>query len=232
LTSLLFKIHKKVMGIIAERVRSLLAAIPEGVTVVAAAKARSAPEIEEAIDAGIRDIGENYLQESRPVIGAVGPKARWHFIGHVQKNKVRHVVGLFDMIQTVDSLELASLIDRQAGMQGRVMPVLVEINSGREANKHGVMPEEAAQLVKRISGFPNVRVKGLMTMGPFLEDLKGLRPYFRETKTLFDEIARLKTANVDMEVLSMGMSDSFDIALEEGATMVRIGTLIFGGRPS
>jgi len=222
--------HNKVMGVISDNVRSLLAGIPAGVTVVAAAKSRTVAEIEEAIDAGITDIGENYLQEAVPVIGALGDRARWHFIGHVQKNKAKHVVRLFDTIQTVDSVELATLLDAHASKNGRTVPVLVEVNSGREENKHGVMPEDAVALVRRISTLDNIRVKGLMTMGPFMEDFSGLRPYFRETRMLFEEIASLGIANVAMEVLSMGMSDSYDIAIEEGATMVRIGTRIFGPR--
>ncbi len=219
------------MGRISYNVMKLLAEIPEGVTVVAAAKARTSCEIEEAIDAGIRVFGENYLQESKAVIEAIGRRASWHFIGHVQKNKVKHVVPLFDMIQTVDSMELAALIDQHSSKHGRIMPVLVEVNSGREENKHGAMPEAVPALIRQISLLPNIRVKGLMTMGPFLDDFEGLRPCFRQTKALFEDISRLDIPNVSMETLSMGMSDSFRIAVEEGATMVRIGTMIFGERP-
>ena len=220
------------MGRIRDNAAAILAAIPPTVTVLAAAKARDASEIAEAIDAGIVDIGENYFQESRAVIEAIGNKATWHFIGHIQKNKVKHIVPLFDMIQTVDTLELAAVIDQHAARHGKVMPVLVEINSGREENKHGAMPETAADLVRQISVLQNLRVKGLMTMGPFMDDFEGLRPYFRETRALFDEIRAMKIADIDMEILSMGMSDSFEIAIEEGATMVRVGTRIFGERHS
>jgi pyridoxal phosphate enzyme (YggS family) len=219
------------MGGIRDHILELLSEIPEGVRVLAAAKARNAVEIEEAIDAGITDIGENYFQESRAMIEAIGKRATWHFIGHIQKNKVKHIVPLFDMIQTVDSLELAAMIDQHAAKHGKVMPVLVEVNSGREENKHGAMPEAVSGLIREISALPNIRVQGLMTMGPFLEDFEGLRPYFRETKRLFEEIRTMEIPNVSMEILSMGMSDSYRIAIEEGATMVRIGTMIFGGRP-
>jgi hypothetical protein len=219
------------MGQIRDNAARLLAGIPGGITVLAAAKARYASEILEVIDAGITDIGENYFQESRAVIEAIGDKATWHFIGHIQKNKVKHIVPLFDMIQTVDSLELAAMIDQHAAKHGKVMPVLVEVNSGREENKHGAMPGAVAELIMQMAVLPNLRVKGLMTMGPFLDDFDGLRPFFRQTRALFEEIGSQDIPNVRMEILSMGMSDSFPIAIEEGATMVRIGTMIFGQRP-
>ncbi|MCU0575208.1 MAG: YggS family pyridoxal phosphate-dependent enzyme [Desulfobacterota bacterium] len=219
------------MGQIRDNAARLLAGIPRGITVLAAAKARYASEILEVIDAGITDIGENYFQESRAMIEAIGDKATWHFIGHIQKNKVKHIVPLFDMIQTVDSLELAAMIDQHAAKHGKVMPVLVEVNSGREENKHGAMPGAVAELIMQMAVLPNLRVKGLMTMGPFLDDFEGLRPFFRQTRALFEEIGSQDIPNVRMEILSMGMSDSFPIAIEEGATMVRIGTMIFGQRP-
>jgi len=220
------------MATIRENVLQILSEMPPGVIVVAAAKSKSAQEIKEALDAGITAVGENYLQESREVIGAIGNRATWHFIGHVQKNKVKHVVPLFDMVETMDSVELATLIDQQAQKHGKIMPVLIEVNIAHEEQKHGAMPEDVAALIREISNLPNIRVKGLMTMGPFLEDPEGLRPYFRQTKALFDEIKALALPNVQMEYLSMGMSDSYRIAIEEGATMVRIGTRIFGPRPN
>jgi PLP dependent protein len=220
------------MGEIRGNVLKLLSEIPQGIYIVAAAKSRNAQEILEAIDAGITTVGENYLQESKEMIEAIGKKAAWHFIGHIQKNKVKHIVPLFDMIETVDSLELSDLIDQHSFKHGKIMPVLIEVNIAREAQKHGAMPDAVPGLIRQISGLPNIRVKGLMTMGPFVEDPEELRPYFRQAKTLFDEIKALNILNVSMENLSMGMSDSFRIAIEEGATMVRIGTRIFGERPS
>jgi hypothetical protein len=220
------------MGEIRDNVLKLRSEIPQGINIVAAAKSRNAQEILEAIDAGITIVGENYLQESKEMIEAVGRKAQWHFIGHIQKNKVKHIVPLFDMIETVDSLELSALIDQHSSRHGKIMPVLIEVNIGREAQKHGAMPEAVPELILKIGGLPNISVKGLMTMGPFVEDPEGLRPYFRQARTLFDEIKALNIPNVSMEDLSMGMSDSFRIAIEEGATMVRIGTRIFGERPS
>jgi len=219
------------MGLIRDNVLRLLSEIPQGITVVAAAKSRDAVEILEAVEAGITAVGENYMQESRTMIEAIGPKASWHFIGHIQKNKVKYIVPLFDMIETVDSMELASMIDQHAARYGKVMPVLVEVNIGHEAQKHGAMPEDVPGLIRQLSSLKNIHVSGLMTMGPFVEDPEELRPYFRQAKVLFEEIKSLDIANVTMDYLSMGMSDSFQIAIQEGATMVRIGTSIFGERP-
>jgi PLP dependent protein len=218
------------MGDVRENILKILSEIPKDIIVVAAAKSKTVQDVEDAIAAGIHVVGENYLQESRTVIEAIGNRVTWHFIGHVQKNKVKNIVPLFDMIETVDSLELAALIDQQARKLEKVMPVLIEVNSAHEEQKHGAMPEDVPGLIREIGKLPNIRVKGLMTMGPFLDDPAGLRPYFRQTKQLFDEIKSLHLTNVEMENLSMGMSDSYLIAIEEGATMVRIGTKIFGPR--
>jgi pyridoxal phosphate enzyme (YggS family) len=222
---------RKGMGRIRDNVLRLLSEIPPGITVVAAAKSRDAEEILEAIVAGITAVGENYMQESRTMIEAIGKKASWHFIGHIQKNKVKYIVPLFDMIETVDSMELASMIDQHAAKHGKVMPVLVEVNIAHEAQKHGAMPEDVSDLIRQVSSLKNIHVSGLMTMGPFVDDPEELRPYFRQAKVLFEEIKALDITNVTMDYLSMGMSDSFPIAIQEGATMVRIGTRIFGERP-
>ncbi|HDP24874.1 MAG TPA: YggS family pyridoxal phosphate-dependent enzyme [Deltaproteobacteria bacterium] len=218
------------MGRIRENVLSLLSEIPEHVTVVAAAKSRSAEEIREALDAGITAVGQNYLQESRTVIGAIGDRAVWHFIGHIQKNKVKHIIPLFDMIETLDSVGLATMIDQHALKHNKIMPVLIEVNIAHEEQKAGVMPEDVKDLIRELYPLTNIRVQGLMTMGPFLDDPEGLRTYFRQIRTLFEEIRELAIPNVEMTHLSMGMSDSYRIAIEEGATMVRIGTQLFGPR--
>jgi len=218
------------MSTIQDNVRQILSQIPTGVAVVAAAKTRNADEILQAIDGGIRHIGENYLQESRDVIQEIGDKASWHFIGHIQKNKVKYIVPLFDMIETVDSIDLAEMIDKQAAKFGKIMPVLIEINCAEEPQKAGIMPADATALMEKISELKNIRVQGLMTMGPFLDDPEGLRPYFRKTRALFDQLTDKKIENVEMKHLSMGMSDSYLIAIDEGATLVRIGTKIFGER--
>lgn len=218
------------MSTIRDNVRQILSQIPKDVVVVAAAKTRNADEILQAIDGGIRHIGENYLQESREVIQEVGSRASWHFIGHIQKNKVKYIVPLFDMIETVDSVGLAEIIDAQAAKIGKIMPVLIEINCAEEPQKAGVLPGEAPELIETISKLKNIRVQGLMTMGPFLDDPEGLRPYFRNTRALFEQLGSEKIENMEMKHLSMGMSDSYLIAVQEGATMVRIGTRIFGER--
>ncbi len=218
------------MGSITENVKKILAELPSGVTLVAAAKTRTAAEVREAFEAGVAVMGENYLQDARAVMPEVSDKIVWHFIGHVQKNKVKHVVKLFDMIETVDSLDLAEIIDSQARKLDKVMPVLVEVNSGRETQKNGVMPEDVEALIRRLAAFANIRVCGLMTMGPWVDDPEELRPCFRETRELFDRIADLALPGVEMRQLSMGMSESFRVAVEEGATLVRIGTAIFGPR--
>jgi len=215
---------------IAENVKTLLAELPSGVELVAAAKTRTPKEILAAIEAGVRAVGENYVQEAAAAVAAVGRDVRWHFIGHLQSNKVKRAVEIFDLIETVDSVELAGEIDKRAAALGKVMPVLVEINSGHEPQKAGILPGEAESLVREIAPFKNIRVEGLMTMGPFEGNPEDARPYFRETKRVFEDLKALSIPGIELHRLSMGMTNSFRVAVEEGATMVRIGTLIFGPR--
>jgi len=215
---------------IKENVERLLEELPAGVTLVAAAKTRAAGQILEAIDAGIRIVGENYVQEAQAAFAVIGNRAKWHMIGHLQRNKVKQAVEIFDAIETVDSLRLASEIDRRCARIGRTMSVLIEINSGRESQKAGVLPEDAEDLLRGLASFERVKVEGLMTMGPQSGDPENARPYFKETKRLFDEMKILKLANVKMRHLSMGMSNSYRVAIEEGADMIRVGTGIFGLR--
>ncbi len=215
---------------IKENVINILSELPPGVELVAAAKTRKPAKVLEAIEAGIRIIGENYVQEAEDAYEVVGNRARWHFIGHLQSNKVKKAVTIFDMIETVDSLKIAAEIDKHCSRLGKVMPVLIEINSGREEQKSGVLPEDAERLVKDISSLKNIRVEGLMTMGPRFGDPEDSRPYFSETRSLFNEIKGLSLANIDMKYLSMGMTNSYKVALEEGANIVRIGSKIFGER--
>jgi pyridoxal phosphate enzyme (YggS family) len=217
--------------VIGERVKNLLAELPSHVTLVAAAKSRSSREVLEAVAAGVRIIGENYVQEAETAQAVVGRSVKWHFIGHLQTNKVRKAVELFDLIETVDSLKLAREIDKRSRDRGRVMPVLIEVNSGREPQKFGVMPEELVSLIGDLARLPNIRVEGLMTMGPETGEAEDSRPYFRLTRELFDRIAGLAIPGVAMTRLSMGMSHSYRVAVEEGATMVRLGTILFGPRP-
>ena len=215
---------------IKENVQKILSELPKGVELVAAAKTRSAEEVLEAIESGVKIIGENYVQEAERVCAAVGNKVSWHFIGHLQKNKVKKAVCLCDMVETVDSVEMAKEIDKRCRQISKVMPVLIEINSGREEQKSGVLPEDTEKLIRDISGLQNVMVMGLMTMGPFSGNPEDARPYFVETKKIFDKIRELGLSNVEMKYLSMGMTNSYKVALEEGANMIRIGTKIFGER--
>ncbi len=214
------------MGI-KENVQQLLKELPGGVELVAAAKGRTAQEVLQAVDAGIKIIGENYVQEAERVYPVVGNKAKWHLIGHLQKNKVKKAVSLFDMIETVDSVDLAREINKRCAQIGKVMPVLVEVNSGREKQKSGVLPEDAEELIKESSSLPNIKVMGLMTMGPRFGNPEDSRPYFITTRKIFERIKALEFPNIEMRYLSMGMTNSYQVALEEGANMVRIGTKIF-----
>ncbi|MCK4241345.1 MAG: YggS family pyridoxal phosphate-dependent enzyme, partial [Candidatus Atribacteria bacterium] len=151
---------------IKENVKKILDELPENVELVAAAKARTSEEIEEAIEAGIKIVGENYIQEAQRAWAVIGKKVKWHFIGHLQKNKVKKAVKIFDMIETVDSYDLAQEINKRCSQISKMMPVLIEVNSGREKQKFGVFPEDVLNLIKEISDFSNIKVIGLMTMGP------------------------------------------------------------------
>ena len=216
--------------VIKQNVSQILRELPDGVELVAAAKTRQPEEILEAVGAGVKIIGENYVQEAERACEVVGDKVKWHFVGHLQKNKVKKAVRLFDMIETVDSLELAREIDKRCAQIGKIMPVLIEVNSGREEQKSGVFPENVEPLVKELSVFQNIGVMGLMTMGPRFGNPEDSRPYFVETKRIFERLKKLNLSNVEMKYLSMGMTNSYKIAIEEGANMVRIGTRIFGER--
>jgi pyridoxal phosphate enzyme (YggS family) len=200
------------------------------VELVVAAKNRSPAEVLEAVEAGIRIIGENYVQEAEETYALVGTKVKWHFIGHLQSNKVKKAVRIFDMIETVDSAKIAHQINKCCCLIDKVMPILIEINSGHEKQKSGVLPEDVELLVKDIVTLNNIRVKGLMTMGPRLGDPEDARPYFAETKRIFDHIKHLAIDNIEMRYLSMGMTNSYKVAIEEGANIIRIGSMIFGKR--
>jgi hypothetical protein len=215
---------------IKQNVNQILNELPDGVQLVAAAKTREPREILEAIEAGVKIVGENYVQEAERACEIIGNKTQWHFIGHLQKNKVKKAVAIFDMIETVDSVEIAREIDKKCAQAGKTMPVLIEINSGREKQKAGVYPENAEKLVNEISTFKNIRVTGLMTMGPQSGNPEDARPYFIETRKVFDRIKKLNLPDVEMKYLSMGMTNSYQIALDEGANIVRIGSRIFGER--
>ena len=221
---------------IAENYKKIRKEIPDHVTLVVAAKQRTKEEIEELIEAGATDIGENYVQEAQEMYGLLGEKAKkvkWHMIGYLQTNKINKVIPIFDVIQTVDSYEKAQAIDKRVEAAGKtIIPVYIEINIGEEIQKAGIKPEYEVieNLVKQISSLSHLSLEGLMTMGPRFGDPENSRPYFRRTKEIFDKIKTLNLPNVSMKTLSMGMTNSYKVAIEEGSNMVRIGTAIFGER--
>lgn len=211
--------------------------IPEDVTVVLAAKTRSAEEVIEAIDAGATDIGENYVQEAEKIYKQLGSRAReitWHLIGALQKNKIRKALPIFDVIQTIGDYEIAEDINKRVeGVGGKIVPVYLEINIGSEITKYGIKPEYKyiKDLIQKISNnLENLRVEGLMTMGPRFGDPEKSRLYFRKTREIFDKIKALDLPGVIMKTLSMGMSNSYRVAIEEGSNMIRVGSAVFGER--
>ena len=213
-----------------ESVRRIKQTIPANVLLLAAAKTRTLEEVETVIQAGITHIGYNYVQESLSIIETIGNKATWHMIGHLQRNKAKIVAEYFDMIETVDSWELAQTLEQHCKSIQKTMPILVEINSGREANKTGVLPEAVEELVLQLSTLEYLHLEGLMTMGPRFGDPEDSRPYYKTTRAIFERISAIKLPNVSMRYLSMGMSNSYQIAIEEGANIVRIGSKLFGDR--
>lgn len=217
-------------GKIAENYRQIREELPDDVTIVAAAKTRTAEEITEVIDAGACVIGENYVQDARNVRRKLGDSARgvrWDMIGHLQSNKINNALRHFDLIQTVGRMKVARGINKRVD---DVYPVYVQVNIGEESSKHGVMPDRAEELVENVCRMERLRVEGLMAMEPYFDDPEKARPYFRGMKELYDSLRSKDIPGLDLQVLSMGMSNSFRVAVEEGANMVRIGTAIFGPR--
>jgi PLP dependent protein len=214
-----------------ERVQEVLRQIPAHITVLAAAKGVSPATLLEALEAGIHVVGENRIPEARVAREAVGAAAQWHFIGRLRPHDVRPAnVALFDVIETVDSIEVAARLNAVCARAGRQLPVYIEVNSAREPQKGGVEPERAPELVRDVALLRNLRVEGLMTMGPLCPTQDEYRPFFSATRRLFEHIGSLSIPGVDMRHLSMGTSDSYVVAIEEGATIVRLGTTLFGGR--
>ncbi|MBA7712971.1 Pyridoxal phosphate homeostasis protein [subsurface metagenome] len=215
--------------------------LPDYVIIVVSSKTRAAEEIEEVIDVGATDIGENYVQEAGQMFSALQKKAakvRWHMIGHLQTNKINKALRVFDVIQTVDSLEKAAAIDKRVERaKKRIMPVFVEINIGSENSKAGIKPQEhepfedyIEKLITDMSELEHLRVEGLMTMGPRFGNPEDSRPYFARMRRIFEKIKELGLPNVDMKYLSMGMTNSYKVAIKEGSNIIRIGTAIFGER--
>ena len=213
----------------------LAARNPEQITLMAVSKTVPPERIREACAAGIRWFGENRVAEFRAKLDAIGDRnqARWHMIGHLQSNKARRAVELFDGVDSVDSLRLAHKLNQAAAELGKKLAVLIEINIAGEASKNGLAPDssEFDDLLSAAPELASLDFQGLMTVPPYSEDPEDSRPYFRKMRELFDGIGRRRAASIPMNVLSMGMSHDFQVALEEGATCVRLGTAIFGERP-
>ncbi|MCJ7773929.1 MAG: YggS family pyridoxal phosphate-dependent enzyme [Desulfobacterales bacterium] len=204
---------------------------PESVQLVAVTKTKPADMIKKAIEAGITIFGENYIQETREKFNILANyDVSWHFIGHLQTNKAKYAVRMFDLIHTVDSLKLAVELDKQAEKMGKKQEILIQVNIGLESSKSGVTEHETFDLIKNISPLENVSIKGLMTMPPFFDQPEKVRPFFAALRELREKIIDLTIPNISMKELSMGMSGDYEVAIEEGATLIRVGTAIFGER--
>ena len=200
------------------------------VTLIAVSKTKPIEAIQEIYDLGARDFGENKVQELCAKAGELPEDIKWHLIGHLQRNKVRQVIDHTVLIHSVDSYRLAEEINIQAIKRKIVMPVLIEVNIAGEDSKFGVRAEETEQLVREVAELPNVRIKGLMTIAPYVVDPEDNRDYFRKIRQLAVDIKNKNIDNISMDVLSMGMTGDYEVAIEEGATMIRVGTGIFGAR--
>jgi hypothetical protein len=219
--------------VIRERIASACQRVgrqPEEVTLVAVTKTVPVPIIREALAAGVKIIGENRVQEAEEKFAELGSEATWHLVGHLQTNKVKKALSIFSVIQSADSLRLAQEIQRHAETTGQVNEIYMEVNASGEASKFGVEPQLAPKLAQQIAELPNLQLRGLMTIGALTADETRLRNCFRRLRELRDEINAAHFGNVEMQTLSMGMTDDFEVAIEEGSTMVRIGRAIFGER--
>jgi len=203
---------------------------PETVKLMAATKTQGVAEVRAAVDAGIRFLGENYVQEAQAKCEALGDVAEWHLIGHLQRNKAKTAVDLFAVIQSLDNRQLARILDREGGVRGKDVRVFVEVNLAGEASKTGVSREELVPLLEEVAQFERLKVEGLMSIPPVADDPEASRPYFRELRELRDAVNDLSLKNVELVELSMGMTHDYAVAIEEGATMIRVGTAIFGPR--
>lgn len=203
---------------------------PSEVTLLAVSKTKPVEMIREAMAAGQRAFGENYVQEIEEKYAVLGDNADWHMIGHLQRNKVKYIIGKVSLIHSVDSLRLAEQIQKEAEKHSVTVRVLLEVNVANEESKWGFTPDETVEAVKAVAAMPNVHVCGLMTSAPITEDAESNRVYFRQLRKLFDDIKAMNIENVDMQVLSMGMTGDYTVAVEEGSTLVRVGTGIFGAR--
>src|SRR5450759_83950 len=203
---------------------------PLSIKLMAVTKTVPPERILKAIEVGLTMLGENYVQEAKDKIAAIGDHAQWHMIGHLQTNKAKYAVKLFDCVHSVDRLELAQELDKRAGQIKRKLNVLIEVNVSKEESKSGTEKTQALELVRQVAHLPNLAVRGLMTMAPYSDNPENSRPYFKALRDLRDDINRANIAGISMEELSMGMTDDFEVAIEEGATIIRIGRAIFGKR--
>jgi len=204
---------------------------PETIRLVAVSKTIPADMVKEAIEAGVKILGENYIQETRKKFDALSSyPVSWHFIGHLQTNKAKYAVRLFDLIHSVDSLKLARELNKQTKKINKIQEILIQVNISMESTKAGVYEQDALSLIKDISHLENLSVKGLMTMPPFFNEPEKVRPYFSALRKLRDQIKEESIPNIAMDELSMGMTGDFEAAIDEGASLVRIGTAIFGER--
>lgn len=200
----------------------------DSVGIVAVTKTQSLDALAEALELGLRDLGESKVQEARLKVDRFGSRATWHMIGHLQKNKVREAVHLFDRFDAVDSLELAEEINRRADEIGKIFPVLMQVNVSGESTKYGIKPDQAIATAEAINAFPRLQLCGLMTMAPYSEEAEKARPVFAGLRECRDEIEQ--ATGLKLPELSMGMSGDFEVAIEEGSTSVRLGTILFGQR--
>lgn len=203
---------------------------PEEVTLIAVSKTKPVEVLQTAYDAGARFFGENKVQEITAKYPELPADIHWHMIGHLQRNKVKYIIDKVDMIHSVDSLRLAQTIEQEAAKHNRVMPVLLEVNIAEEDTKFGLKVQEVQPLLEEISAFEHIQVEGLMTIAPFVDNAEDNREVFRALKKLSVDISGKNINNINMHVLSMGMTGDYEVAVEEGATMVRVGTGIFGAR--
>jgi hypothetical protein len=201
------------------------------IRLVAVSKTVGLERILQAVEAGVDSLGENYVQEAQEKVGALEKRVSWHFIGHLQSNKARVAARLFDWVHSVDSLKLAEELSRAGKQQNKILPVLLQVNLGKEETKFGAREEEVYRLLERMGSLPGVSIRGLMAMPPFFENPEESRPYFRALRMMAEEVTKRQIPGVFMEELSMGMSNDFEVAIEEGATLVRVGTAVFGPRP-
>lgn len=202
----------------------------EEVTLIAVSKTKPVETLKEAYELGVRIFGENKVQELSDKYEVLPKDTHWHMIGHLQRNKVKYIIGKADLIHSVDSIRLAETIEKEAGKRNIKANILIEVNMAREESKFGLMPEEVEEFIDTIAEFPHIQVQGLMTIAPYVENPEENRPYFAGLRKLSVDIASKNVDNINMSVLSMGMTNDYPVAIEEGATMVRVGTGIFGER--